>query len=439
MKGLIHMAKVRTRKRGTTYSYIFEAGKTAEGKRKVVEKGGFPTEQEAYEAGVEAFISFQHGDIGITSSKILLSDYLDKWLDTVSGELEGSTVTSYQKAINSILKHINNTALQELTPKDIDSMARSMAAAGLASKTIRTYKTTLSTALNYAIYPCELIHHNPAQAIKVPKSAPTSVKKRTIITTEILDQLLDKYALPSHYYIFFMLAYYTGMRRGEILGLEWQNVDLDKRILHVRYQQKEIAPSVLSIGKLKNDGSKRDIFFGDTLYGALLSWKEIQDSNKAKYGNGYVQPYTIPYNEKNNKLEQASISIVQQLPDATARDFVCTQSNGKFIQHQSVDKLLHKLGLTAHSFRHTHATILIENGATPKEAAARLGHSSTSITEDIYTHVTEGMKTRAAIIFENAIKKRQSPHLKWLSMQTNHQCRQFADKFFYKSRSYGIY
>ena len=71
------MATVRTRKRGKTYSYIFEAGKTPEGKRKVIEKGGFASKDEAYQAGTEAFISYQHGNIGITSEKITVEKYLD--------------------------------------------------------------------------------------------------------------------------------------------------------------------------------------------------------------------------------------------------------------------------------------------------------------------------------------------------------------------------
>lgn len=62
------MAKVRTRKRGKSYSYIFEAGKTVEGKRRVVEKGGYPSAEAAYTAGIEAFTNWKHGNIGVTES-----------------------------------------------------------------------------------------------------------------------------------------------------------------------------------------------------------------------------------------------------------------------------------------------------------------------------------------------------------------------------------
>ena len=77
------MAQVRTRKRGKTFSYIFEAGKTPDGKRKVGEKGGFATKTEAYKAGVAAYNDYLHGNIGITSEKIMLKDFMTAWLDNV--------------------------------------------------------------------------------------------------------------------------------------------------------------------------------------------------------------------------------------------------------------------------------------------------------------------------------------------------------------------
>ena len=77
------MAKVRTRKRGKTYSYIFEAGQQ-DGKRKVVEKGGFPTKKEAYEAGVAAFTDWKHGNIGVTSEKVLVKNFANLWLENVA-------------------------------------------------------------------------------------------------------------------------------------------------------------------------------------------------------------------------------------------------------------------------------------------------------------------------------------------------------------------
>ena len=85
------MAQVRVRKRGKTFSYIFEAGKI-DGKRKVIEKGGFQTKSEAYKAGVEAYNDFIHGNIGITSESISLKDFMSTWLENVVALNDGRFV-----------------------------------------------------------------------------------------------------------------------------------------------------------------------------------------------------------------------------------------------------------------------------------------------------------------------------------------------------------
>ena len=78
---------------------------------------------------------------------------------------------------------------------------------------------------------------------------------------------------------------------------------------------------------------------------------------------------------------------------------ICVQDNGKLVLREFVVKLLRGEGLNAHSFRHTHATLLIENGATPKEVSSRLGHANVFITQNLYTHATDKMNEKAADIF----------------------------------------
>ena len=90
------MAQVRIRKRSKTFSYIFEAGKV-DGKRKVVEKDGYPTKVEAYKAGVAAYNDFLHGNIGITSKSILLKNFMTAWLDNVVKlNVKASSMQIYQ-------------------------------------------------------------------------------------------------------------------------------------------------------------------------------------------------------------------------------------------------------------------------------------------------------------------------------------------------------
>lgn len=131
------MAQVRIRKRGKTYSYIFEAGKV-DGKRKVVEKGGFPTKAAAYKAGVAAYNDFLHGNIGITSESISLKDFMTAWLDNVVAlNVKASSMLHYQSYVkNHIALQIGEVKVQDLTPALLDKWIRDMQKANYSHNTI---------------------------------------------------------------------------------------------------------------------------------------------------------------------------------------------------------------------------------------------------------------------------------------------------------------
>ena len=116
------MAEVRTRKRGKTWSYIFEAGKQ-NGKRKVIEKGGFPDRASAYATGAEAFTDWKHGNIGITSDHITLSVFLTNWMQNVCRlNVRDSTFDLYARVIHKrIAPYLGDMVLQDLPPAVLDN------------------------------------------------------------------------------------------------------------------------------------------------------------------------------------------------------------------------------------------------------------------------------------------------------------------------------
>ena len=175
------MAQVRTRKRSKTFSYVFEAGKV-NGRRKVVEKGGYPTKQAAYKAGVEAYTDFLHGNIGITSESISLADFMTSWLDNVVAlDVKANSMQKYKSyAKNQIFPYLGEAKVQELTQAMLDEYMRKLVQKGLARNTLLGVYALLKNALNYAVYPAQLISSNPAAYIKVPKNAPRNIVKRTI-------------------------------------------------------------------------------------------------------------------------------------------------------------------------------------------------------------------------------------------------------------------
>ena len=167
------MTRIRVRKRGKTFSYIFEPGKTLEGKRKVVEKGGFSTNQDAYNAGVDAYNNWKHGNIGITSENINVKDFLHNWLSNVAAlNIKPTTMQNYKSIIKkNILPYLGNIVVQNLTPAILDKWMRELQKSGYSKSTLARIHALIHHALNYAVYPAEIISSNPANYIKVPKKS----------------------------------------------------------------------------------------------------------------------------------------------------------------------------------------------------------------------------------------------------------------------------
>ena len=390
------MAQVRVRKRGKTFSYIFEAGKV-DGKRKVVEKGGFQTKSAAYKAGVEAYNDFLHGNIGITSEAVTLKEFMTAWLDeVVTLNVKPSSIQLYKSLANhQIFPRLGEIKIQDLTPAILDVWIRGLQQTGLAQNTIRHARTLLSQALHYAVYPTQLISVNPADYIKIPKNAPKNIVKRSIITPERFKKLLEKYSPETDYYIPLLILYHTGVRCGELLGLTWDAIDFEKRTITIDKQIVYLHSRGYFFSTPKTATSRREISVDEKLIGELKHWRERQAQNEKKFGGSYVHVYV---RESDKKLIQQSKSL-GVMSNARRLQIVCTRKTGKATLPFHIGHLLKAEGLNTHSFRHTHATLLIENGATPKAVAGRLGHSGVAITQNLYTHMTEKMNEETASIF----------------------------------------
>jgi integrase len=393
------MGTVRIRQRGKTFSYSFDIGKT-NGKRKMIEKGGFANRDEAYEAGTAAYTDWKHGNIGITSEKITIRDFLNRWMENVvSKSVKPSSFSSYEYRKKAILSYIGDKILQEIKPRDIDAIMLRMADKGLSYNTIQKTKTYIHEAFSYAVYPAELIQSNPADSIKIPKSSPKEVRKRIVLSKEKWQEVLDAFPFGHKHHIPIMLAYHTGMRFGEIMGLTWDNVDLKKNTIHVVQQYRYIHQLGNYLSTPKTPSSVRSFMIDDILSSELRRWHALQAANEVKLGERYIYIY------KDEKLGLWQISKNASQSENLNRVYlVCTQPNGKLVSKTTFVTALKKHGLNSHSFRHTHATMLIEAGAIPVDVAARLGHEDATITQNLYTHDTDLMQKKTVDIFSSALK-----------------------------------
>ena len=397
-------ATIRTRQRGKTFSYSFDAGKhPVTGRRKVIEKGGFETAQEAYDAGVAAYNDWKSGNIGLTSDRVLLKDYLLSWLENVSRpQIKRTTYLIYTYHItHNINPYIGDIVLQELRPRDCAELMKKLAEQNLHRATITATRNVLSSALKYAIYPAEIIISNAAANIPIPRNVKeTSAVKRTVISAEQVQAIFRDCPFGTKYYIPILIAYHTGMRIGEVLGLEWSAINFEARTIHVKQGQcssRVAHRAYLDTPKTKK--SDRLVLVDTGLLNELRRWQKQQAKNRLANGPTYQSIFT----DSEGFLFTQSISL--PLPTgAVSHDLVCTDDHGRVVSYATMRDFLHRrYGLNTHSFRHTHATQLIEAGAKPVAVAARLGHADASITQNLYTHDTETMQKETLSIFEKSL------------------------------------
>ena len=239
---------------------------------------------------------------------------------------------------------------------------------------------------------------NPALYVKVPRNVPKKVVTRHIISQKKLRDLLAAYPFATPYHIPIQIAYHTGMRLSEVLGLCWESIDLVKGKITIERQLLYTVATGYYFGEPKTATSKRTILIDGQLVALLKKWKATQAKNELAKGKTYI----YCYEGENGGLWQMPKG--QEVPKKlTPRTLVCTTNEGNAVSRNSITDALRKYELNFHSLRHTHTTMLMENHAIAKDVATRLGHSNVTITQNLYTHDTEEMQKNTLAIFEQAL------------------------------------
>lgn len=366
------------RKRGKKWYYSFRIP-MQNGKYKQIERVGGFTKTEAEAKYRKAKAEFETGSELKSTKQISVHDYMQFWFnDYVMKNLKYNTQVNYRNVIKKYIDpELGMYDLKKIKPYQLQKFADNLVKYNIAKHTAEIILSVLKEALNKAVLPYEFIPHNPCMYIVMPKSLSRQrTKEVETISVEQYEKILDSLDVINPVRLPIIIAFNTGMRRGEVCGLKWEDVDLKNNIINIKHNMISIGKRKVEVTTPKTQASFRDIHFGNTLHAELLKQKLMQNNNRQLY-NEYKET-----------------------------DFVCTKQNGSIVSPGSIkyhcERISRELGFKFHfhMLRHTHATLLLKNGATPKEVQIRLGHSKIETTMNTYVHITEDTKKHTSDIFE---------------------------------------
>jgi integrase len=341
------------RHNGGGYRISFDVGINPDGTRRQYRKGGFRTKAEAQtalDAAITRFRSGQRMDI----DDLTVEQWLSMWLASKHATTDSTRRHRQGHVDNYLVPHLGRVSLLQLRADHIDQMFAEIRAEGrLSSATMHRIHSTLRAALNGAIRR-QMLQYNPALQIELE---PETRQPTSVWSPQDLTRFLQ-HSAGDGWYAAFHLCAMTGLRRGELAALRWDDVLLDEGLLRVP--------------KAKTPAGVRTVALDHTTVAVLRSHRVRQGQQRLAYGvpdSGYL--FT-------------RLDATPAKPAMLLREFYrLTDAAG-----------LPRIRL--HDLRHTHASLGLAAGVPLKVMSDRLGHSTIVITANLYTHVLPAVQREAA-------------------------------------------
>ena len=377
--------KQYTKKDGTKL-WMFKTylGTDANGKQITTTRRNFNTKKEAQLALSRLKVQFEKGEYNKPKEdRYTFNQVFEIWKNNYELTVKESTFVKVMSQYEfHILPIFGSKYIDSISVIDIQNYANDKVNEFV---NYRNLITNISRIFDYAVN-IGLIDANPTKRISIPKRK-ISVgdnKKQNYYTKIELKQFLDlsRKQQPYYIYAFFQLLAYSGCRKGEILGLQWRSVSFKDNHINIIQTLASGKDNRLYLEQPKTKHSKRIVSLDKQTMEVLKHWKKEQRKMMFQLG----------YNTMND--EQLVFSNIEN-------SFLQVSKPRKWML-----QTIHKNNLkeiSIHGFRHTHATLLLEAGVSPKVISERLGHSSIQITLDLYSHVTEEMEREVPDIFANAV------------------------------------
>ncbi|HEX5106171.1 MAG TPA: site-specific integrase [Pirellulaceae bacterium] len=309
----------------------------------------------------------------IEPQRIKLGEYLDRWLqDAAKPRVRETTHANYAGVIkNHIQPHLGGVPLAKLTAFQIHGLYSCLEQAGKSAETIRLVHAVLHRALKQAVR-WRLIPFNMAADVDRPKAVKTDISP---LTADQVNALL-KAARGNRQEALYVLAVTAGMRLGELLGLQWSDVDLKGKAVMVQHSLQELNGQ-LKLAEPKTSRGRRRIDLPQMAIDALVR-------HRARL------------------LKEGLAGVAWVFPNASGGPWRRTHFH--FNEYKPLLKRAGLPDIRFHDLRHTSATLLLSQGVHPKVVQERLGHSQISVTLDTYSHVLPTMQLEAAGKFDQLLQ-----------------------------------
>lgn len=357
-------------KRNGTWGYRAEISSPG-APRKQVRKSGFRNQSAAQKA-LNEFLCESDQGVAVASSRLTLGDYLAGWLEDLPARgLRRRTLETYESCIRvHVVPSLGTVRIQSLTALQLDRMYARLRTHGgvlqagkpLSARTVRIIHTILHRALADAERQ-GLIARNVADLASPPSNKSAKAPEATIWSTAELASFLADNEDHRLYPLVF-LAGYSGLRRGELCGLRWEDVDLDGARLSVRQQAQNMKGQIV-FSNLKTDNARRSVALDTQTVAILRAHRKVQAEWRLAVGPGWWD-----------------IGLV------------FTTADGSALDPSAVTKTFHGLVLrsglpevTLHGLRHSHTAHMLMAGVPALTVSKRLGHSSVVFTQDRYGHM----------------------------------------------------
>lgn len=369
MKGCIN-------KVGNSWGFTLTIGFDENGKRLQKRYGKFKTKKEAEKACNEIIYQIEHGTF-IIPNELTVEKYLNEWLETYCKQkLTPCTYSGYKVNVeNHIIPALGKIPLQKLQAVQVQRLYNSKLKScnnpngELSPASIRYIHAVLRKALNQAIK-MQYIQHNICDAVELPKIKNTEAQfldKQQVIET--LNALKD-----TEIYTPILLAISLGLRRGELLGLQWKDFDFKNNMVSISRSYLPVKENGQIFSECKTQKSHRTLAVPENVMDYLKQERVKQYENKLFYGSDY----------KNYDLVYCNSDGTPVSP---------TAFNHRFTKTLKEKDLPH---IRVHDLRHTNASLMLSQGVPMKVASERLGHTTIAITMDLYSHIDAELQYDAA-------------------------------------------